>query len=103
MIFFLFLKENICCGYLLEAPRRGTSNEYPQHMFLFRNKKDISIFRMKKAPYLLLCLGSAGQVLKSCKTHKHLQLFILNEILVNGKFEIYMYFILFQNYGFKRA
>ena len=24
-------------------------------MFLLRNKKDISIFRMKKAPYLLLC------------------------------------------------
>ena len=40
----------------LEAPQRGTSNEYPQHMFSSRNKKDIriSIFRMKKAPYLLL-------------------------------------------------
>ena len=25
-------------------------------MFLLRNKKDISIFQMKKAPYLLLCL-----------------------------------------------
>ena len=24
-------------------------------MFLWRNKKDISIFLMKKAPYLLLC------------------------------------------------
>ena len=28
---------------------------YPQSMFLLRNKKAISIFRMKKAPYLLLC------------------------------------------------
>ena len=55
MIFFLLLDENICCGYSLEAPRRGTSNEYPQHMFSSRNKTDISIFRMKKAPYLLLC------------------------------------------------
>ena len=55
-MFFLFLDENICCGYSLEAPRRGASNEYPQHMFLSRIKKDISIFRMKKAPYLLLCL-----------------------------------------------
>ena len=27
--------------YSLEAPRRGTSNEYPQHMFLWRNKKNI--------------------------------------------------------------
>ena len=33
MIFFLFLQENIRCGYSLEAPRRGASNEYPQHMF----------------------------------------------------------------------
>ena len=35
--------------YPLEAPRRGASNEYPQHMFLWKNKKDISIFRMKKS------------------------------------------------------
>ena len=33
LISFLFLHENICCGYSLEAPRRGTSNVYPQHMF----------------------------------------------------------------------
>ena len=30
---------NIDCGYLLEPPRRGGSNEYPQYMFLSRNKK----------------------------------------------------------------
>ena len=35
--FFLFLHKNICCGYSLEAPRRGASNEYTQHMFLWRN------------------------------------------------------------------
>ena len=40
-IFFLFLDINICCGYSLEAPRRGTSNEYPQCMFSSRNKKTI--------------------------------------------------------------
>ena len=44
------------CGYSLEAPRRGASNEYPQHMILLWNKKDISIFWMKKVPYLLLCI-----------------------------------------------
>ena len=32
--------KNICCGYSLEAPHRGASNEYPQHMFLWRNKKN---------------------------------------------------------------
>ena len=32
-LFFLFLLKNIDCGYSLEAPRRGGSNEYPQSMF----------------------------------------------------------------------
>ena len=44
-----------CCGYSLEVPHRGTSNEYPQHMFLWRNKKNISIFLLKKVLYLELC------------------------------------------------
>ena len=43
LIFFLFLHKNICCGYSLEVPRQGTSKEYLQHMFLWRNKKNISL------------------------------------------------------------
>ena len=35
-IFFIFLLKNIDCGYSLEPPRRGGSNEYPQSMFLSR-------------------------------------------------------------------
>ena len=31
--------QNIDYGYSLEPPRRGGSNEYPQSMFLSRNKK----------------------------------------------------------------
>ena len=31
--------QNIDSGYPLEPPRRGGSNEYPQSMFLSRNKK----------------------------------------------------------------
>ena len=30
--------QNIDCGYSLEPPRWGGSNEYPQSMFLSRNK-----------------------------------------------------------------
>ena len=30
--------ENIDCGYSLEPPWRGGSNEYPQSMFLSRSK-----------------------------------------------------------------
>ena len=29
----LFTLRNICCGYLLESPRRGDSNKCPRHMF----------------------------------------------------------------------
>ena len=32
--------QNIDCGYSLEPPRRGGSNEYPQSMFLSRYKKN---------------------------------------------------------------
>ena len=36
---FHYSAQNIDCGYSLEPPRRGGSNEYPQSMFLSRNKK----------------------------------------------------------------
>ena len=39
LIFFHISAQNIDCGYSLEPPRRGGSNEYPQSMFLSRNKK----------------------------------------------------------------
>ena len=39
-IFFIFLLKNMDCGYSLEPPRRGGSNEYPQSMFLNRNKNN---------------------------------------------------------------
>ena len=38
-IFHIFA-QNIDCGYSLEPPRWGGSNEYPQSMFLSRNKKN---------------------------------------------------------------
>ena len=32
--------QNKDCGYSLEPPQQGGSNEYPQSMFLSRNKKN---------------------------------------------------------------
>ena len=32
--------QNIDCRYSLEPPRQGGSNEYPQSMFLSKNKKN---------------------------------------------------------------
>ena len=40
LIFFHISVQNIDCGYSVEPPRRGGSNEYPQSMFLSRNKKN---------------------------------------------------------------
>ena len=40
MLWVLIRSASTCCGYSLEVPPWGTSNEYPQHMFLWRNKKN---------------------------------------------------------------
>ena len=37
---FQISAQNKDCGYSLGPPRRGGSNEYPQSMFLSRNKKN---------------------------------------------------------------
>ena len=36
---FLISAQNMHCGYSLEPPRRGGSNEYPQSMFLAELRK----------------------------------------------------------------
>ena len=40
VIFFHISAQNIDYGYSLEQPHLGNSNEYPQSMFLSRNKKN---------------------------------------------------------------
>ena len=42
-LYFSYFLKKTCCGYSLEVPWRGASNEYPQHMFLSRNKKNINL------------------------------------------------------------
>ena len=74
--FFLFLYVNRCCGHSLEAPHRCASNEFPQHMFLWRNKKTIRIppisvamFYVKESCILLLPMQPAycALILFSCR------------------------------------
>ena len=43
LIFFLLLPKNICFGYSLEVPCQYLSNEYPGHIFSWRNKKNINL------------------------------------------------------------
>ena len=49
-IIFVISAQNIDCGYSLEPPRRGGSNEYPTIYVLSRNMKNIRIFYLKKLP-----------------------------------------------------
>ena len=44
--YFSYFSMKTCCGYSLEVPHRGVSNEY-DNMFLRRNKKNINMFRLK--------------------------------------------------------
>ena len=53
--------QNIDCGYSLEPPHRGGSNEYPQSMFLSRNKK-INVYPCKPQFYYIK-LGFKGSQL----------------------------------------
>ena len=47
-IFFLISPQKHSLWYSLEVPHWGFSNEYPQHMFLWTNKKYINNFWLKK-------------------------------------------------------
>ena len=53
LIFFLISAQNIDCGYSLERPWRGGSNEYLRSMFLSSNQKKYCTC----IPHLKPCLG----------------------------------------------
>ena len=46
-LFFLFLKQNICCGYSKEPSHWDGSFEHPKHMYKLMDKKIIAILRWK--------------------------------------------------------
>ena len=51
--------------YLLESPQQGDSNEYPQHMFLWRNKQIYPLTITKYPPYLSHCITLANNLFPS--------------------------------------
>ena len=55
---FLIFAQYIDCGYTLEPPRRGGSNEYPQSMFWSKNKKNR--YTPANPSFSLLKWGSMG-------------------------------------------
>ena len=74
--FFHISAQNIDCGYSLEPPRWGGSNDYPQSMFLSRNKKN-NVYPCKPQFYYIKlqnyigmfswCLHAQYRVVKSKK------------------------------------
>ena len=58
--FFHISGQNIYCGYSLEPPRRGGSNDYPQTMFLNRNIKN-NIYPCKPQFYYIKVGFKGGQ------------------------------------------
>ena len=46
-LFFLFLNQNICCGYSKEPSQWDGSFEHPKKIFKLRDKKIIAILRSK--------------------------------------------------------
>ena len=57
--------QNIDCGYSLEPPRRGGSNEYQQSMFLTRNKKN-NIYPCKPQFYYIKVGFKGVNIIQTC-------------------------------------
>ena len=57
--------QNIDCGYSLEPPRRGGSNEYPQSMFLSRNNKN-NVYPCKPQFYYIKVGFNGVKATKAC-------------------------------------
>ena len=57
--------QNIDCGYPLEPPLRGGSNEYPQSMFLSRNKKN-NVYPCKSQFYCIKMEFKGVKIIKTC-------------------------------------
>ena len=63
--FFLNSTQNIDCGYALEPPRRGGSNEYSQSMFLSRNKKN-NVYPCKPQFYYIKVGFKGVKIIQAC-------------------------------------
>ena len=57
--------QNIDCWYSLEPPRRGGSNEYPQNMFLSRNKKN-NVYPCKPQFYYIKVGFKGVKIIQAC-------------------------------------
>ena len=62
---FLIYAKNIDCGYSLEPPRWGGTNEYPQSMFFSKNKKN-NVYPCKHQFYYIKVGFMGVKIIKAC-------------------------------------
>ena len=91
LIFFIFLLKNIHCGYSLEPPRWGGSDEYPQSMFLSRNKK--TNVHPCKSQFYYIKVGFKGVKTKQACFHDGMALSILDKDSADA--QTVFFFVLF--------
>ena len=71
------LYEELCCGYSLELPHWGASNEYPEHNYVFmENWRKLS----QNYHQILLLIKSSGYLLKPFKMQKGVNSFSLRQV-----------------------
>ena len=71
---FLIFAQNIDCGYTLEPPQRGGSNESPQSLFWSKNKKNM--YTRVNPTFSIVKWG-----LRGCSLHGHVILMISIDLL----------------------
>ena len=62
---FYISAQNIDCGYSLEPPHWGGSNEYPQSMFLSRNNKN-NVYPYKPQFYYIKVGFKGVKIIQAC-------------------------------------
>ena len=62
---FLISAQNIDCGYSLEPPQWGSSNEYPKSTFLSRNKKN-NVYPCKPQFYYIKVGFKGVKIIQAC-------------------------------------
>ena len=66
---FLVFAQNIDCGYTLEPPESGGSNEYPQSMFWSKNKKIMFTPQPCKPQFYYIKVGCKGVFIRRTCFH----------------------------------
>ena len=71
-------------------PWKGASNEYPQHMFSGKNKKNINTFQLKKkTPYLELHEKDPLHYMQVMKNHASLHVYAVSSLFPAYRTSVY--------------